>query len=88
MELPGYSIPEKFPTRLGVLVSLPRRIVWKLVRPYIESFLQQQVELERRLFSETAAMRKDIMATNYRVTWVEGEVESVKNTTTDPTTTP
>jgi len=95
------SVPEAVPSRLGASVGLPRKVVWKLVRPFVHSIatqtshalarhgeqiaeLREQVDLQREELAANRvaiqALRKEILATNHRVTWIEeSDIATVKN---------
>lgn len=67
--------PAPVGSRFGKLVTIPRRIVWKLVRPYLTAFFaDQQAQLDAQqaaLDSKVASVKKDLMATNRRIDWNE-----------------
>jgi hypothetical protein len=74
--------PDNLQSRFGALVNLPRRIVWKLVRPYVINYLEtekaQFAAQRAALRSETNSVKKDLMATNQRINWLEESTRSEK----------
>jgi hypothetical protein len=58
-------------SRFGALVAVPRRVAWKLVRPYVAALVDRNVALDEEL----AAVRKDLLATNHRISWLETLLE-------------
>ena len=66
MQHRGITVPEQIPS--SALVRIPRTIVWRLVRPYLDSMLRQ-------LSEQNAALVSDLAATNHRISWLEEQLE-------------
>ncbi len=58
-------------SRFGAIINLPRRIVWKLVRPYFAALILRNTTLEEQF----VALKKEMLATNHRITWLESLLE-------------
>jgi len=64
------------PTNVTVRVAGGvRRLLWRLVRPFVMAELQTlRAEIDAHDESQRrhiAAVKKDLLATNHRITWVE-----------------
>lgn len=55
-------------------MALPRRIVWGLMRPYIDSAVRQLAE-------QNASLKSDLIATNNRISWLEEKLEEATRAT-------
>ncbi|NEM91351.1 hypothetical protein [Galbitalea soli] len=51
----------------GTALSLPRRVAWRIARPWLAALLQRNLALRE----EVVAVRKDLLATNRRIDWLE-----------------
>jgi hypothetical protein len=63
-------------SRFGALVNMPRKIVWRFTRPYFNSLMLRNIHLEREL----TALKKDLLATNHRINWLESRLDGLSET--------
>jgi hypothetical protein len=69
-----YSVQESYPMKAGAFGRLAQRIAWGLVRPFIDDIVRQADEQTGELREECANLRSDLLATNYRITWLEDQI--------------
>jgi hypothetical protein len=58
-------------SRFGAVARFPRRVAWKLVRPYVAALVERNLLLE----DDLSALKKELLATNHRISWLESLVE-------------
>lgn len=53
-----------------------RALIRRLVGPYLQPVVRELRERERE---ELAAVKKDLLATNHRITWLEEKLSALEN---------